>query len=506
MVQPNAFCPPAPLLLTALALLAAAGCRPELQPPGGGPQGAGGGGGGEVTFTLEPDAPPERAPHALRVRIAGGADPDRVRFVAGEVGPGHLRQLAADDPSNALEERLLPATVWRDGDDVVVAPHARLMAGEEYAVAVPDRGVALELVATEEPEGGVALRRVWPPVDAPVVSPRMVLCGDVDLADFDREIVLAPRGVAATLRRGAASTGAGRRCARIEATAPLPHDVPLLPPPAVEVEGGVVLHLDPAPLSVAAAGPPDVVALACDPGEVPFGPGCARVLDDRALVRTPAEPVLWAFAGGELDRVELGDPGAPLAVHPLLPASSQAIDVAVIDAGGREGASAAVLVTRAPMPHVILNEVLSDSVGPDATGEWIELLNDGDVAAPLLGLQIIDVGGVVDLPAAVLSPGAFAILVDEDWAPDAALDAVPPEGTLILRVPQLGRSGLANAGELLRLVDAQGAVLSAIPATPSPGPGTTTARREPWLSDAPSSFAPGIATPGASNQLLPTPD
>jgi hypothetical protein len=490
------------LVLVALVALPFASCRPELDAPPGGAGGGGGGGGGDVTFSLEPDATPERAPLALRVRIAGGCDPDRVRFVAGEVGPGHLRQLADDDPSNALEERLLPATVWQDGDDVVVAPHARLVPGEEYAVAVPDRGVALELVATEEAEGGIALRRVWPPVDTPVVSPRLVLCGDVELPAFDREIALAPAGVTATLRRGATTTGAGRRCARIETAGAVPHDVPLLPPPSVEVDGAVVLHLDPAPLQIVATVPADMGSLGCDASEVPLGPGCARVLDDRAFLRTPAEPLLWAFSGEGLDLVALGDPGAPLTVHPLAPGASQVVDVAVVDAAGREVAVVAALVTRAPMPHVVLNEVLSDPVGPDTTGEWIELFNDGDVAASLLGLQIVDVGGVVDLPAAVLQPGAFAVVVDEGWAPDPALDVVPPEGTLILRVPQLGRSGLANAGELLRLVDAGGTVLSAVPATPSPGAGTSTARREPWLADTPSSFAPGVATPGSTNQLL----
>ncbi len=486
-------------LVPALALLATAACRPQLEPPEGAGGAGGAGGGGTATFALEPAAPADSAPLALRVRIAGAADADGVHFVEGDVGPGHLRQLAADDPSAALEKRLLPASVWRDGGDLVVAPHARLVPGAAYAVAVADRRVAFDLLAVED-EVGLSLLRVWPPEDSVAAVPSAIYCGASTLPPFDVPITLSPSGAAATLARGAASTGAGERCARFDASLPIAREEPLIPPPAVEV-ASIRISIDPAPLFVGDAAPSPVTAAICQPGEIVFGPGCARVSDDRAIVRTPAAPLLWVVAGPGLDLVTTTAASSAFAVHPLPVASAITLQLSVADAAAREVGAEVAVVTASAMPHVVLNEVLSNPVGPDATSEWIELVNDGLSGAPLGGLRVLDVGGSFELPAVTLAPGAFAVLVDEDWVPDPALDAAPAPGALVLRVPKLGQGGLANAGELLRLVDADDAVLSAIPATPSPDAGTSTARREPWLADAPSSFAPGIATPGSPNRL-----
>src|SRR5690606_35222078 len=147
------------------------------------------------------------------------------------------------------------------------------------------------------------------------------------------------------------------------------------------------------------------------------------------------------------------------------------LEVSATDTAGREETATVVAHTGPPRGHVVLNEVLADPVAPDATAEWIELVNDGAVPARLGGLRIVDVGGEIPLPAVELAPGGHALVVDADWAPDPALDPAPPPGALVLRVPQLGKNGLANGGELLRLVDPEGTVLSAVPAIPSRKPG-----------------------------------
>jgi hypothetical protein len=74
-------------------------------------------------------------------------------------------------------------------------------------------------------------------------------------------------------------------------------------------------------------------------------------------------------------------------------------------------------------------------------------------------------------------------------------------------LPALGTAGLSNSGELLRLVDAGGSVVSRWPSLAAPAPGQSLARRAPDALDAEaSSFAPHAppgASPGAPNSLAP---
>jgi hypothetical protein len=76
-----------------------------------------------------------------------------------------------------------------------------------------------------------------------------------------------------------------------------------------------------------------------------------------------------------------------------------------------------------------------------------------------------------------------------------------------LVVRGLGAGGLANGGELLRLVDHGGRVLSRFPAIPAPGPGQSVARVAPDApDDEPGSFAAHAeqgASPGWRNVVTP---
>jgi hypothetical protein len=494
------------LVLALVPALLALGCRPDLGRSTGAAGGGGAGGAGAIELVLEPDAPADAAPLALRIRIRGAAlDPTAVWLVAGEVGPGHLRQLAAGDPSNALAERIVPASAWLAGGELVLAPHGRLAPAEAYAVALADRATTRTIVTAAADDGGEALVRTWPPVDALAAVARAVLCGPRDLPPIERGITLDPAGVDATVARGAASSGAGRRCVRLVAPSPVPAGEPLLPPPSITA-GGVDLALDPTPLVVGDGAAPPTAPIACDGSEVRFGPGCARVADDRAIVRTPDAPTLWVVSGAGVDQVTATAASEPFVVRSLPPSTALTLEVSATDVAGREAVGSVSVHTGAPGPHPILNEILADPVAPDATAEWIEIVNDGAAPAALGGLRILDVGGEIPLPAVDLAPGAFALVVDADWTPDPALDAVPPPGALVIRVPQLGRGGLANAGELLRLVDDGGAVISAVAPLASKEAGVSIARREPWLADTPSSFAPGTPTPGAANVIAPVED
>ena len=74
-----------------------------------------------------------------------------------------------------------------------------------------------------------------------------------------------------------------------------------------------------------------------------------------------------------------------------------------LDGGLRE--DSAVLFTQAPMPHLVINEVLANPIGPEPHQEWVELYNDGAVAAELADFALCDIGGEAWLPEAVLEPG-----------------------------------------------------------------------------------------------------
>jgi hypothetical protein len=91
-------------------------------------------------------------------------------------------------------------------------------------------------------------------------------------------------------------------------------------------------------------------------------------------------------------------------------------------------------------------------------------VNDGQEPAELEGFELRDAGGAVSLPSASLAPGEYLLLVRAAFAPDLELDVSPLRGTRTLELEALGQSGLANGGELLRLSDASGRVLSRFPA------------------------------------------
>ena len=155
------------------------------------------------------------------------------------------------------------------------------------------------------------------------------------------------------------------------------------------------------------------------------------------------------------------------------------------------------------MPHVIINEVLANAVGPEPEQEWLELYNDGAVSAELEGYVLIDIGGETPLPAAELPPGGFALVVNEDYDASSSYDVQPAPGTPLLRVAALGKGGLNNQGEPLELHDADGQVVSRFPAEPKPKAGVSIMRTAPSAPDAnPSSFirCPDEPTPGAANQ------
>ncbi|WP_437877775.1 lamin tail domain-containing protein [Sorangium sp. So ce513] len=507
------------LLPLALAPLAASplSCAPELAAPPRADD-------AEVTATaghadqipelqIEPAAPLDAAPPVLRLRVrlpgsaAGSVDPGRALVVRGKLGAAHRRQIEQGELSNALAKRVVPSIAWLNdapsGDLwLTVAPLAPLAPGETYAVASGSPAFSHHFQVAAEGSPPV-LPRLWPPPDAGASLTLGVWCGDAPLPETAAPAALAPEGPPGELRRGAVG-GIGARCVRFEGEpAPAAMDqtgeLLLVGPPSAFVGDPAAVSLDPRPFAMESE-PLPAAPLTCAPDELPMGPGCALVADDRIRVRSADAPLLWAVAGEGLDEVLAVPPGEPFVLAPLPPLTAIELDVAILDNAGVVERRTFSAVTRAPMPHVVINEVLANPRGAEPSQEWVELYNDGDVPADLTGYVLADVGGETELPSIFLNPGTYALVVNEGYDAEDELDPPPPPETLLLRVPKLGTHGLSNSGEPLKLKDGGGAVVSRSPALPEPKAGMSLARVGPRAPDGSAgSFVTGWPTPGRVN-------
>jgi len=468
-----------------------------------------------MSLSVEPAAPLETVPPILRIRVllegVSNAElregPGHIVLIAGQVGPAHLGQLARDEISNALAERIVPTIARREGDgSVVLAPTERLVAGEVYSVATGTPKLAREItVAADDAVPHLGL--TWPPDGATSqgVDHRVaVWCGAEALPPVNHSAVLFPTDVPATWRLGTTAQGRGHRCVHLESSG-LPADTAVVAPPLLNDGSGEPLgRLDPVPLG--SGGSPDPASPAvCEPNERPFGPGCVAVADDRLYLRTPLQPLLWTVTltqPAPLDMVLVSRPGEHGLIQPLPPSSEVALVVDVLDRAGRLDTTIETVTTAAPMAHVVINEVLANPVGEEPDQEWVELYNDGLATASLGGYVLTDIGGETLLPDAALAPGAFALVVNEDFDETSDYDPAPAPGTLVLRVAKLGKGGLNNQGEPLQLRDPDGNPVSRFPASPKPKAGISVIRVAPGAPDGnPSSFmrCPELPTPGAPN-------
>lgn len=434
----------------------------------------------------------------FRLRVAGGGRRSALsdyRVFAGELSAYHIGRIRNRDLPATLLEREIGVLAWPDDEDVLVAPLAVLEDGK-YALATPELGLVADVLV--DTSLVPVLERVWPAPDAASGIGLSVFCGDAVRQAAPGPVELAPTGAQGAILPGLDDDGAyADRCLRVElAETPLA-GIPLLPPALagdVALEPRVLVVTDDAP-----------EPSTCVEPEVALGPTCAEVLDDRVEVRAHSAPAFVAF---EEPRELFGvvSPGRSLVLRGFEPASRARVTGLAFDAVGARIAIDVELTTAAARPHLVLNEVLADPVGPEARGEWIELVNDGSSPVDLGEFVLDDAVEAVALPAYELAPGDMGLLVSETYDPDPELDLVPPPDAAILRLPGLGRNGLTNTGELLRLRDRDGRVISRFPARPAPRPGRSVARRAPDSPDAEfDSFAehsaPG-ASPGRENVVV----
>ena len=418
---------------------------------------------------------------------------EAVSLYQGTLSSYYLGKLKQGEEPEALASRRIPLVSWRAAGELVAAPLQPLALGQYSLVSA--RGLLSELTVTHTLP---LLTRLWPPAGSGGLQ-LAVYCasGETDTPlPSEPTLLLEPRQLSVALAPGVSAAGELReRCLHFSSDIALEAGELLVPPPAL---GEWALS----PALFSAAPPLSVTPVTCRAGEQAAGPGCITVADDRAVVRTPVAPVLWVVHTGRGTLVQVTQSSSPLTIPGLSPGSREPLSGQAFDAAGAARTFDLVVSTAPARERPILSEALADALGPEPQSEWVELFNDGTLAVDLAQYSLQDSGGRTPLPHARLESKAYALLVREDFAPNAS-DEPPAAGAQLIRVPALGKSGLANAGERLALLDSAGAECSVLPALAGK-PGQSLARRSPSSrDDDPSAFHLGTPTPGLANDSNP---
>jgi len=423
----------------------------------------------------------------LDAQLADTFDPEMFMLVSGELSAYYRGRLATAEVPQTLLERRIESLAWATQTGFSVQPSQVLEPGV-YALGLLGWGGVAELGVVDD--GSPVLHRVWPEAGG---ANGALYCADQALALGDAELELAPDQLAAVWRPDPLVEG---RCFELSVSGP-----PLARVPPPRALGALV---DPVPLAPLPQAAPSTAEVECLEAEAVLSAGCVAVLDDRVVVSPRQEPLLWWLAAnGGHHAIETRD-GLPFVMGGFAPSSDQVLWGNVYDQLGQAEPVNLRFRTLDAVPHVAINEVYADANGPEPEQEWIELVNSGWLRVDLGGWVLEDVGGQTELPAGVLEPGAFAVVVNEAYVPDADYDPLIDPFALVLSVPALGKSGLSNSGELIRLRTPEGEIVSRFPAMPAEH-GQSIARRAPFsLDEDPAQFAAHAApgsSPGAPNTL-----
>jgi hypothetical protein len=465
------------------ALLLGIGCSPELAPPRAR---------AAPVLAFVPSASAEEVTPVVRLELGTWTDPATLRLFHDELSDYHVGRVRDGELPGTLLEREVPSLAFAGSSGATSAPLEVLTAGI-YSLASAELGlVGVFAVATST--APPVLGRRWPPPG--LAGGVAIYCGDQAPGEGG-EVLLEPASSPARFSPGITSQALfSESCLRLDVTEPLAEGAVALPPPEF---GGVLLE----PLPLYGGEPTLVSGPPCSASEFALGPACVAVADDRLTLRSN-QPLLIVFEQPAPALVELRA-GASEVVRGLLPESEIWLAGEVLDAAGRSTAFAQRVTTAAAEPRLVLSEVLANAAGPEPGQEWIELVNGGAAALDLAGYTLEDGGGSATLPARLLAPGAYVVLVSEQYVPDPALDLTAADPAQLVVLPSLGKSGLSNSGELLRLFDPSGQLVSSFPALKAAAAGKSLARRAPESpDDDPEGFglhaAPG-ASPGAPNVL-----
>jgi hypothetical protein len=130
-------------------------------------------------------------------------------------------------------------------------------------------------------------------------------------------------------------------------------------------------------------------------------------------------------------------------------------------AGNVVASSPLAFETPPALPPIAITEVLANAAGPEPAQEYVEIRNLGADVVSLAGLRLEDSKGGDDLPPLELAAGGYALVVASSYDEAQGQDPAPRAGTLLVRVDtRIGADGLANGGELVRLMSGDAVVSS----------------------------------------------
>ncbi|MEZ4224132.1 MAG: lamin tail domain-containing protein [Polyangiaceae bacterium] len=469
----------------------AIGCAPAVpEPPSAQADSAG--------VWVEPPAPLEAVAPVMQLTIPQRSSETLV-MIRGELSAYHQSRIRRGELSKTVEARRVDCVQWDGPNGAVLAPQAILDDAEPYTLAAMGEGVlaVLRVQRNDVP----LLRRMWPPVGVASATAVAVYCAEAPIPSLtpgreEQWFLLQPGDVPARLTQGVGSRDLmADRCVTVRAE--VDDSMPRVPPPLLSG-----LALEPLPLSRAAVDVPP--PLPCAGADLPAPLGCLRLDGDRlhyyptlgptaVAVRSASGSALFALADGD----ELRVPG-------LSPMRAEALELYAINRSGLEAEADVVVQTSAARAHPVISEVLANAVGPEPEQEWVELFNDGTVPWQTEGYVLVDSAAQTPLPAAEIPPGGFALVVSEGFDPSSPFDVAPAAGAKLLRVEALGKQGIANSGEPLSLLAADGRAVSWFPALAQSKAGVSAARALDASVVSASSFGlsaePG-ASPGAVNVL-----
>ncbi len=484
---------PPPLIIAGFLLVL--GCSSSFSPPAEDRAG----------LRTEPPAPLAAVSPVLRLRLPPPPTLQedwqaRIHLFSGKLSSNYRSKLRRGELSSSLLERQVPIVTWWAEHGIEIAPQAVLTPEEHYSLALEGHGLLGEF--TVSGASAPVLFRIWPDRAGGATGTNLYcssqpLAPDLKLAD-GISVPLSPGPAMARVQQGVGTQRVLREhCVSLEVMGENRGSIQVPPP-----ELGSVL-LDPVPLLAAPPGP--WKPRACGASEQPLAFGCIKVLDDRLRIEPPAWPSFWVVGvDGRFQHV-VAKPGVPLIIAGLTPQTAYSLTGVAMDPSGHATDIHQEIVMDEPMDHLIINEVLANPVGPEPAQEWVELVNTGMKPVDLSNYALYDIGGETPLPNVMLSPGQYALIVNQSYVGDGAYDPPPSPDCLLVPVPQLGKSGLLNSGEVLMLRHSSGEVVSRFPAQPKPAAGISVARRG-WFAvdEALDSFAlhalPG-ASPGSENSL-----
>lgn len=450
------------------------------------------------SLALEPPSALDRAAPVLAFIIEAqqqGRLPTDLTLVEGEPSSVSVERYRGGETTETLAERIVPTLAHAASDELVVRPRNVLATGQRYTLIAREGVVGKVLIAPENDRA--YLTRVWPPTESNTPTIQAIYCGQ-SAPSGSNVVRLFPGDQIAEIEPGIDVEGLAKGiCIRV-----LPQHSRgdwALPPVHV---GDYMLQ--PSPFR-SGLEQPEVPFANCSDTEIGFAAGCLRVTSGAAIVRGPAGPTFWAVAGAHGWRAQYVDPGAEFAIPVQHESPAVALRATAFDLSGRSSFTSLQVTVGAPTSRVVINEVMANPVGPEPQQEWIELLNDGAVSAEMVGWKLRDEGTEIEIPPLSIAPAAFVLLVRSDYLEGLDGEHTPPIGTTLIRLPQLGKAGLLNAGESLTLLDNEGRVVSSFPARASARQGVSVARRSAMTLDSdPNGFAshahPG-ATPGMPNRL-----